>query len=88
MTGGEEEARRGEGRVVEVRTPPFRSAPEVRALEVRLELTRLAEQSPPVLRRVGVGFRTLFELTTECPRLVCLLANCTSHVLLDQLEYV
>ena len=69
-----------------VKTPPFRSAPEVRALEVRalevralvlrLELTRPPEQRPPVLRSVGVGFRTLLELTTECPRPVCLLANC------------
>ena len=71
---------RGEGRVVGVNTPLFRSALEFRALEfsalefsalefsalvLRLVLTRPPVQSPPVLRSVGVGFSTLFELTAE-----------------------
>ena len=56
--------------MVGVRTPLFLralelSALELRALVLRLVLTRPPVQSPPVLRRVGVGLRTLLELTAE-----------------------
>ena len=83
---GEEVARRGEGRVVGVRTPLFLRALEFRALELRalvlrLVLTRPPVQSPPVLRRVGVGLRTLLELTAEWPRPPCLLDSCWIEIL-------
>ena len=60
---------------LELRELEFKAL-EFKALVLRLVLTSPPVHRPPEVSKVGVGFRTLLELTTLCTRPACLFASC------------